>query len=242
MTSVSSLVVETKGLRELDKATESSREGDERDAIYPTSGVPALDENGIGSSLSTLRTRTQMCLQIASEILGPCPSFSHSCRVASELGVGFTALGLGVEDTRYRTRPIVLGSAYSLAIATSCPWSDWWRGTSVPRSYCEWYPEALAGSGVYWDSSAAWARSFGGTMWRRNLEVMEVVTVCSELAEGVGERNMGFASEGGERTGDILMGMGPVAGRGVETPSALASFANLCGGNGWRGGGHTGRN
>lgn len=99
MANVSSLVVETRGLRELDRATESSREGDDRDAIYPTSGVWAL-ENDSESSLSTLSTRTQICFQIASEILGPCPSFSHSCRVASELGVGFTALGLGVEDTR----------------------------------------------------------------------------------------------------------------------------------------------
>lgn len=78
-------------------------------------------------------------------------------------------------------------------------------------------------------------------MWRRNLEVIEVVTVCSELAEGVGERNMRFASEDGEGVDDIFMGTGPVAGRGVETPSALASFANLCGGSGWRGGGQTGR-
>ena len=53
---------------------------------------------------------------------------------------------------------------------------------------------------------------------------------------------MKFASEVDEEgIGDTLMGMGPVAGRGVETPSALASFANLCGGNGWRGGGQTGR-
>jgi hypothetical protein len=66
--------------------------------------------------------------------------------------------------------------------------------------------------------------------------------VCIEPAEGVGERNIGFASErDGEGTGDIFRGMRLVAGRGVETPSALASFANLCGGNGWRGGGQTGR-
>ena len=53
---------------------------------------------------------------------------------------------------------------------------------------------------------------------------------------------MRFASEMDEEViGDTLMGIGPVAGRGVETPSALASFANLCGGNGWRGGGQTGR-
>lgn len=113
----------------------------------------------------------------------------------------------------------------------------------MPRSYCEWYPEALAGRGVYCDSSAAWARSFGGTTWRRNLEVMKVVMGCAELAEGVGERKMGFASDmDGEGAGDILIGAGVVAGRGVGTPRALASFANLCGGNGWRGGGQTGRN
>jgi len=45
---------------------------------------------------------------------------------------------------------------------------------------------------------------------------------------------MVFASEmDGEDIGDILMGIGPVAGRGVETPSALAGFANLCRGHGW---------
>ena len=115
---MSSLLVETRGLRELDRA-ESSREGDDRDAMYPTSGVPALEANGIESSPPTLSRRTQMCRQIASEILGPGSSFSHSCRVASRLGVGFIVLGPGVEDTRYRMRPMVLGSAYSLAIATS---------------------------------------------------------------------------------------------------------------------------
>ena len=72
----------------------------------------------------------------------------------------------------------------------------------------------------------------GGTTWRRNLEVTEVVTVCIEPAEGVGERNIGFASEDGDGMDDIFIGMRLVAGRGVETPSALASFANLCGGNG----------
>lgn len=134
MASVSSLVAETRGLRELGMEAESSKEGDDWEAMYPTSGVPTREAKGAESSLSTLSTRIQICLQMASEILGPCPSFSHSCRVASRLGVGFSELGLGVEDTRYRTRPIVLGSAYSLAIAASCPWSDWWRGTSVPRS------------------------------------------------------------------------------------------------------------
>lgn len=65
----------------------------------------------------------------------------------------------------------------------------------------------------------------------------------TELAEGVGERKIRFASErDGEGTGDILNGIGLVAGSGVETPSALASFANRCGGSGWRGGGQTGRN
>jgi hypothetical protein len=72
---------------------------------------------------------------------------------------------------------------------------------------------------------------------------MEFVVGCAELAEGVGERKIGFVSEmDDEGTGDILIGAGVVAGRGVGTPSALASFANLCGGNGWRGGGQTGRN
>jgi len=67
--------------------------------------------------------------------------------------------------------------------------------------------------------------------------------VCAELADGVDERNTRFASEMDEEgVGDLFKGIGPVAGRGVETPSALASFANLCGGNGWRGGGQTGRN
>ena len=71
---------------------------------------------------------------------------------------------------------------------------------------------------------------------------MDVVTVYIGAAEGVGERNIRFASErDGERAGNVLMGIGLVAGRGVETPSALASFANLWGGNGWRGGGQTGR-
>jgi hypothetical protein len=70
---MSSLLVETRGLRELDMAAESSREGDDWEAMYPTSGVPAREENDIESSLSTLSTRIQMCLQIASEILGPCP-------------------------------------------------------------------------------------------------------------------------------------------------------------------------
>ena len=81
-------------------------------------------------------------------------------------------------------------------------------------------------------------------MWRRNLEVMEAVAVYIE-PEGVGERNMRLASEsdgeGTEETGDILRGVRPVAGEGVETPSALANFASLCGGSGWRGGGQTGR-
>lgn len=79
-------------------------------------------------------------------------------------------------------------------------------------------------------------------MWRRNLEVMEAVTACVETPEGVGERNIRFASErDGEGRGDILAGKGLVAGRGVETPSALANFASLCGGNGWRGWGQTKR-
>ena len=74
------------------------------------------------------------------------------------------------------------------------------------------------------------------------MEVTEVVLVWAGLAEGVGERNIRFASErDGEGAGDNLMGKGLVAGRGVETPSALANFANLCGGNGWRGGGQIGR-
>lgn len=56
---------------------------------------------------------------------------------------------------------------------------------------------------------------------------------CAELAEGVGERNMRFASNmDGEGAGDILMGTGAVAGNGVDTPNAFANFANLCGGNG----------
>ena len=124
MASMSSLLVELRGLRELDMEVESSREGDDWEAMYPTSGVPTREENDGESSLSTLSTRTQICLQIGSEILGPCSSFSHSCKVASRLGVGFSVLGLGVEDMRYRTSPIVLGRAYSLAIAASCPWSD----------------------------------------------------------------------------------------------------------------------
>ena len=63
---------------------------------------------------------------------------------------------------------------------------------------------------------------------------MEGVTECTaELAEGVGERNNRFASEmDGEGIGDIRRGLGMVAGRGVDTPNALASFANRCGGNG----------
>ena len=113
MANVSSLLVEARGLRELDMEVESSREGDDWEAMYPTSGVPTREENDVESSLSTLSTRIQICLQIASEILGPCSSFSHSCRVGSRLGVGFSVLGPGVDDTRYRTRPIVLGSAYS---------------------------------------------------------------------------------------------------------------------------------
>ena len=76
--SVSSLLVETRGLRELEITAESSSEGDDWEAMYPTSGVPAREENATESSLSTLSTRIQMCRQIASEILGPCPSFSHS--------------------------------------------------------------------------------------------------------------------------------------------------------------------
>ena len=65
---------------------------------------------------------------------------------------------------------------------------------------------------------------------------------CAELAEGVGERNIRFASEmDDEGAGDILVERGIVAGRGVDTPSALANFANLCGGSGWRGGGQRGR-
>ena len=121
---MASVLAEVKGLRELDMEVESSREGDDWEAMYPTSGVPTREEDDAESSLSTLSTRIQICLQIASEILGPGSSFSHSWRVASRLGAGFNAFGLGVEDTRYRTRPIVLGSAYSLAIAVSCPWSD----------------------------------------------------------------------------------------------------------------------
>ena len=67
--------------------------------------------------------------------------------------------------------------------------------------------------------------------------------MCAGLAEGVGERNIRSAPDrDGEGTGSILIGIGLVAGRGVETPSALASFASLCGANGWRGGGQTGRN
>ena len=56
---------------------------------------------------------------------------------------------------------------------------------------------------------------------------------CAELEEGVGERNIKLVSEmDGGGAGDILGRAGIVAGRGVDTPSALASFANLCGGNG----------
>ena len=62
---------------------------------------------------------------------------------------------------------------------------------------------------------------------------MEDAVVCGELAVGVGERNIQFTSEAdGEGAGDTLVETGMVAGRGVDTPSALASFANLCGGNG----------
>lgn len=68
--SVSSLLVEMRGLRELVMTAESSRDGDDWEAMNPTSGVPAR-ENPIESSLSTLSTRTQICLQIISEILGP---------------------------------------------------------------------------------------------------------------------------------------------------------------------------
>ena len=66
---VSSLPIDTRGLREVDMAVESSREGDDWEAIIGTSGVPAREESK--SSLSTLRTRIQICLQIVSEILGP---------------------------------------------------------------------------------------------------------------------------------------------------------------------------
>lgn len=61
---------------------------------------------------------------------------------------------------------------------------------------------------------------------------MEVEVGCAELADGVGERNIEFASDMDEEAGDILVGTGMVAGRGVDTPSALASFANLWGGSG----------
>jgi hypothetical protein len=67
---VSSLLVDTKGLRELDTAVESRREGDDWEAMNPTSGVPAR-ENPTKSPPSTLSTRTQIYLQITSEILGP---------------------------------------------------------------------------------------------------------------------------------------------------------------------------
>lgn len=51
---------------------------------------------------------------------------------------------------------------------------------------------------------------------------------CGEPEEGVGERNIRLASEvDGEGVGNILIKVGVVAGRGVDTPSALASFANL---------------
>lgn len=62
---------------------------------------------------------------------------------------------------------------------------------------------------------------------------MEFGTGCAGLADGVGERNIEFTSEmDDEEAGDTLVGAGLVAGRGVDTPSALASFANLCGGSG----------
>ena len=62
---------------------------------------------------------------------------------------------------------------------------------------------------------------------------MEVAAGYAELAEGVGERSIRLASEvDGEGVVNILIERGMVAGRGVDTPNALASFANLWGGKG----------
>lgn len=70
--------------------------------------------------------------------------------------------------------------------------------------------------------------------------------VCADVAEGVGDRricseNEREAAEPGEadnKGGEV--GYEWIAGRGVATPSALASFARRCGGKGARGGAHEG--
>lgn len=97
----------------------SRRDGEERLAGNEGSGVSVRDKNDSVSSLSTLRTRVQMCFHIVSDSRGPGPSSSHSTLETSELGVGFTDSRPGVDETKYRTTPMVLGSAYSFAIATN---------------------------------------------------------------------------------------------------------------------------
>lgn len=97
----------------------NSNDGEDRLAGKEESGVPVRDRKDNESSLSTLRTRVQMCFQMVSDNRGPGSSLSHSTFEASELGVGFTESRPGVDETKYRTTPTVLGRAYSFAIATS---------------------------------------------------------------------------------------------------------------------------
>lgn len=94
-------------------------------------GVPLRDK-AMTSSRSTRSTLAHICFHISSDILGPgsAPPVSQD---GEAKGVGLLCLLRGEEDTRYRTIPIVLGKAYSLAITSSCAWREDCSATRVPR-------------------------------------------------------------------------------------------------------------
>ena len=78
--------------------------------------------------------------------------------------------------------------------------------------------------------------------------VLDVCCCWEDAKDGVGDRlnasgNVGDVDEGGivGDSGLSVKAWGAcVAGTGVETPRALASFASRCGGKGERGAGHVG--
>ncbi|EGN93187.1 hypothetical protein SERLA73DRAFT_190101 [Serpula lacrymans var. lacrymans S7.3] len=86
--------------------------------------------------------------------------------------------------------------------------------------------------------------------WRRNFDCevyVEELKAEVDIEDGVGERRYWSENDAEvEELGKLeeterKEGEGCIAGRGVDTPSAFASFARRCGGKGDRGGAHPGR-
>jgi hypothetical protein len=110
-----------------------------------------------------------------------------------------------------------------------------------------WYPEAVGGDIILSPVSSSDERSCGsfngGMTCRRYFDVEganeEYVVVDVKLGLGdplnVSVEIVGDAKADGE--GDSTRGM---AGKGVDTPKAFASFASRCGGRGVLGGAHVG--